>query len=301
MDGKSTSEKDDDDQCHGPPLLLPSCSMENLSDPLLMHIMEMVGMAPELSWQAGLGSSWSFRSDVVSMALVCQRWNKMVRSNDEIWSSLCQWRWPWIAHRDMPEVEVELSHNLRLSEEEQQPQREVSRWRDLCLRPDRCLLAAGKQRRNNFWHEDYTMLVEVYATMGGERVLSAGGTLRMTDIGTNANANDVWSARAGWDSEGDGAWGSFTWWRTGDTTPLQVLMGRVGHRMTVEVMLLNKKTMKMALWLAMDSRFMGDPAHDGEPFLQGNHFTIVTSGGITFRHGKSLSVYVYAIRGDRDK
>jgi len=72
-----------------------------------------------------------------------------------------------------------------------------------------------------------------------------------------------------------------------EATPLQILAERRGQRLTVEVMLLNKRTRKVAVWLADETRFMEDMApHDPpEAAIVGRDQSIVMDG-VAFRHGE---------------
>jgi len=63
-------------------------SIDSLTEPLLMHIAEMMG--PAGSETTSYLTPASFMSDISSMIEVCHERKKVVRSSDGLWSSVCQ-------------------------------------------------------------------------------------------------------------------------------------------------------------------------------------------------------------------
>ena len=287
-------------------------TIHSLTDPLLMHIAECLGTGPR---QTDLMEPAWFLRDITSMVQVCHRWKKVVRSSDDLWRSVCEWRWVSVKMKGQWFVEDVMSHDPRLpratsssssSSSTSLPQ--PSKWLDFVLRRGRCLSQSGwgRMTKDLLWPFDYTRMVEVYVASSAsssegqqqqqQRVVSAAVGLEVIEGGIYNDGTRRWIAGAGGRAGEERSRTFSQWWCIPPTgaTANEVLdrwtTPNTPGTVAVEVMLLDKRTNKTAMWYTAKTQFVQDPQEvlpttRAIRGLAGNK-TIATTTGMAFSHGE---------------
>jgi len=268
-------------------------SIDSLSDPTLMHIAETLGTAPE---QGDFLEGARFLCDITSMAQTCQRWKKVVRGSDDLWRSICEWRWVPVKMKGHWFVEDVMSHSPTLPRAVKGSQGEESKWMDFVLRRGRCLSGSGWGRISGEGGAmTYTMMVEVYVTEGRQRVVSAGGGLEVIHGGFYNDGTGRWIAGAGGGAGEERSLTFCQWWcvpRSATAAEVLQRWTNVGD-ITVEVMLLDKKTNKTAMWYTAKTSFAQDLQDPRAIRGLGGQRTVTSGGGAsTFSLGEWLHAYI---------
>lgn len=239
-------------------------TVESLPDVVLMRVVEALGSPPVT--RPGYGSDHmrgaGFLSDLTSMAQVCSRWSRVVRSSG-VWAAVCEWRWPWLASEGGGEVGALLladscrghgggtrEQGLVVASSSSCGSRWSSSWgwMGLCMRVGRCLGAGGLGRRARWdyeWIQDYLMMVEVWELDGCSRLLSEVGDLCL-DCWNEDEEQRYWSLSCYGAHKRSMAW------------PVRELLGlnlpddlvealSLHQYLRVEVMLMERSTGKMAM------------------------------------------------------
>ena len=151
-------------------------TIDHLPDVALLRIMEFVGTPRSHAYSYLDGVFSRFLCDLSSMMGVCRRWNRVVRHSG-IWKDVCEWRWPWLRRDDGEMVKSLTAKDMTTSYARCMDKRGPPVYMDMCLQMGRCLRKAGVTRRGRLLPKDYTIMVEMYQTVGGARILSQSGPL----------------------------------------------------------------------------------------------------------------------------
>jgi len=254
-----------------------------------MHIAGLLGPSDDAS--TCYMKPGSFISDITSMIQVCHRWKKVVRSSDDLWRSICQWRWAVKEYVEPHSLKKSMWHDPRLPRAI--PGEEyASKWLDVCLRHGRCLWESGRGGMGGadelFSH--YIMVAEVYVTRSKRRVMMQSGPLEV--INTGIQDDDV-TRRWRWRPTGDWEGGDFITWSyylmwmpINQNTTIELLDSLEEAELTVEVILVDKKTNQRALLCAAETRFEPDDDLGLIQGIKGQGDTIVASDGISYHFGE---------------
>ena len=110
------------------------------------------------------------------------------------------------------------------------------------------------------WTENYSMAVHVYGADTKRRVVSALGPLHLTEEDVVMDGKRNWFASMGRD-DGQEEWGFTRYWphQDGATAEETLAFYRDNESLAVEVILIDEKADKMALWFGTETRFAQDP------------------------------------------
>jgi len=172
---------------------------------------------------------------------------------------------------------------------------DVSEWLDVFLRHGRCLLESGRGRKTSIrtLFSNYIMVADVYKTSSYNRVALSCGTLFVTSIGIldeddEGGSKHYWRIkRYPFNKNQLGKRGYSIWWDFGgQRTSAAVLESHFEEELTVEGMLVDKRTNKRALWCAAQTYF--EPYHQEGTVqgIKGRGDTVVISDGIRYGHGE---------------
>ena len=136
--------------------------VDDLPDKVMHHVVDFLAI-PESDDDQRYPGSYSYLSNLTSMAQVCHRWKKVVRSSG-VWKVICEQRWPWLQPGDMERLELVSNDPRRRAVKGN----DASKWMELFSDVGRCL---------GWWAislpRDIRMMVDVNSN--GRRLLSKRG------------------------------------------------------------------------------------------------------------------------------
>ena len=130
--------------------------------------------------------------------------------------------------------------------------KEEKKWRQMCMLVGRCLSGVGMGRLSAWrWERDFVMVVEVYLPYnGGKRLLCEAGHLSLKALRITADEQFIVAAC---ENETPGLMGHSRCWAIEEVMGVEVVggdpMGALCNAfMNVEVMLVDKRNNRMAIW-----------------------------------------------------
>jgi len=124
-----------------------------------------------------------FLADILCCTRVCQRWKRVVRTNESLWKSIGACRFHWYDN-----VQVsELKFPPRLQPD---VKGERAKWMELYARSGKRMMESAWGRgdavsdgdANTWLLDNYLMMVEVYVTDTMQRVFSAMGSMALVNL-----------------------------------------------------------------------------------------------------------------------